>query len=100
MTRVGITLGDPAGIGPEVAVKALRHHDRPRADFVVYGPAWALALGAKQCGVPVPDCETVDVDVGEPAGFRVGAVAARCGEAAVQAVERCARMPWPARWTR
>ena len=91
MTRIGITLGDPAGIGPEVAVKALHDDDRPSAEYVVYGPAWALALGASQSGLPVPDCETVDIDVDQPAGFRIGAVAADCGEAAVQAVERCAR---------
>ena len=91
MTRIGITLGDPAGIGPEVAVKALQGRDCPRADFVVYGPAWALALGAAQSGLPVPDCESVDIEVPRPADFRVGAVCADCGEAAVQAVERCAR---------
>lgn len=91
MTRIGITLGDPAGIGPEVAVKALHDVGRPCADYVLYGPAWALALGASQSGLAVPDCETVNVEVAAPVDFRVGAVAAGCGEAAVQAVERCAR---------
>ena len=90
MTRVGITLGDPAGIGPEVAVKALHDAECPKADFVVYGPSWALTLGAEQSGMATPGCETVDVDVGRPPGFQVGAVSADCGAAAVQAVERCA----------
>ena len=91
LARIGITLGDPAGIGPEVAVKALHAGARPAADFVVYGPAWALALGAEQSGLPVPDCETVDIDVPRGEDFAVGAVSAACGEAGVQAVERCAR---------
>ena len=90
MTRIGITIGDPAGIGPEVAVKALHADDRPNADFVIYGPAWALALGAAQADLPVPNCATVDVDVARPADFKVGAISEDCGEAAVQAVERCA----------
>ena len=91
MTRIGITLGDPAGIGPEVAVKALHAAGRPAAEYVVYGPQWALALGAEQSGLPLPACETVDVDVPRAGDFAVGAVSAACGRAGVQAVERCAR---------
>ena len=92
MTRIGITLGDPAGIGPEVAVKALNADDRPAADYVLYGPAWALQLGAEQAGMPVPDdCRIVDIDVPRAADFRIGTVSAACGEASVTAVERCAR---------
>lgn len=90
-TRIGITLGDPAGIGPEVAVKALHAAHRPMAEYVVYGPAWALALGAEQSGLPLPDCEMVDVDTPPGSDFRVGAVSAACGEAGVRTVERCAR---------
>ena len=91
MTRIGLTLGDPAGIGPEVAVKALHSPQRPAADVVVYGPEWALALGAEQSGLPLPDCEHMDVAAPRDADFRVGAVSAACGAAAVLAVERCAR---------
>ena len=90
MTRIGITLGDPAGIGPEVAVKALHGSARPAAEFVVYGPRWALELGARQSGLPVPDCATVDIEVPQPGGFRVGVVSAECGKAAVESVECCA----------
>ena len=90
-TRIGITVGGPAGIGPEVAVKALHTAHRPAAQFVVYGPMWALELGAAQSGLPVPECETVDVDVPCGADFKVGTVSAACGEAGVRAVERCAQ---------
>ena len=35
---IGVTMGDPAGIGPEVIVKALAEPEvRRRARFVVYG---------------------------------------------------------------
>ena len=91
MTRIGITLGDPAGIGPEVAVKALHAAHRPAAEYVVYGLAWALEMGARQSGLPVPDCETVDVDAPPGDDFRVGTVSAACGEAGVRTVERCAQ---------
>ena len=89
-TCIGVTLGDPAGIGPEVLVKALHHEDRPDARFVVYGPGWALGLGARQAGLTVPECDLVDTNTPRPDDFRVGEVAAECGEAAVRAVERCA----------
>ncbi|MXY53510.1 MAG: 4-hydroxythreonine-4-phosphate dehydrogenase PdxA [Gammaproteobacteria bacterium] len=89
-TCIGVTLGDPAGIGPEVLVKALHHENRPDARFVVYGPGWALGLGARQAGLTVPECDLVDTNTPCPDDFRVGEVAAACGEAAVRAVERCA----------
>ncbi|MCY3840903.1 MAG: 4-hydroxythreonine-4-phosphate dehydrogenase PdxA [Gammaproteobacteria bacterium] len=92
MTRVGITLGDPAGIGPEVAVKALNADDVPAADYVLYGPAWALQLGVDQAGQALPaNCKLIDVDVPRSADFQIGKVTAACGEASVAAVERCAR---------
>lgn len=35
---IGITMGDPAGIGAEVLIKALADHSlRARADFIIYG---------------------------------------------------------------
>ena len=91
MTRIGVTLGDPAGIGPEVAVKALHAAERPPAEYVVYGPRWALEIGAEQSALPLPACETVDVDVARAPDFAVGTVSAACGQAGVRAVERCAR---------
>ena len=91
MTRIGITLGDPAGIGPEVAVKALNADGVPNADYVLYGPAWALQLGADHAGLPLPACELVDIDVPQTGDFQIGKVSAGCGEASVAAVERCAR---------
>ena len=90
MTRIGVTLGDPAGIGPEVAVKALHAPALPSAEFVVYGPVWALELGAEQSGLAVPECETVDIDVPRGRDFAVGEVSAACGRAGVEAVQRCA----------
>ena len=37
-TRIGITLGDPGGIGPEVVAKSLRDLSRlPDAEFVIFG---------------------------------------------------------------
>ncbi|MCH8261252.1 MAG: hypothetical protein IIC46_13725, partial [Planctomycetes bacterium] len=46
---IGITMGDPSGIGPEVIVKALSDpHVRRQARFVIYGLNELLAYAADQ----------------------------------------------------
>ena len=47
---IGVTLGDPAGIGPEVFARVLDDASR-KCEIVVYGTEWALELGAKIAGV-------------------------------------------------
>ena len=50
--RVGITLGDPGGIGPEVVVKALARPERlPAASFVLYGHSAAVEAGERTTGL-------------------------------------------------
>jgi 4-hydroxythreonine-4-phosphate dehydrogenase len=60
---LAMTMGDPAGIGPELALAAWR--DRaPGAPFVVFGSPGALAAAAKRVGFAAPIIET------DPAGAR------------------------------
>jgi len=48
---IGVTLGDPAGIGAEVVVKALLHMgDLPQAQFVVFGDRDLFLSAASLCG--------------------------------------------------
>jgi 4-hydroxythreonine-4-phosphate dehydrogenase len=49
---IAISLGDPAGIGPEVVARALA--ERPDANVVVFGDAGILARAAKAAGVATP----------------------------------------------
>jgi len=49
---LAISLGDPAGIGPEIVVRALA--ERPHADVVVFGDEGVLARAAKLAGVAPP----------------------------------------------
>jgi 4-hydroxythreonine-4-phosphate dehydrogenase len=50
---IAISLGDPAGIGPEIVVRALA--ERPDAEVTVFGDAGVLERAAKVTGVAVPD---------------------------------------------
>jgi 4-hydroxythreonine-4-phosphate dehydrogenase len=50
---LGISLGDPAGIGPEVVVRALAQ--RPTLNAVIFGDRGVLARTAAALGLPMPD---------------------------------------------
>ena len=101
---IGITMGDPAGIGPEVCVRAM--HDRGILDRcvpVVFGNAEVMRKAAKTCNVDasfmeisisewndkhiareplVVDCGVAKLDMIEP-----GKVSAVCGKAAYTYLE-------------
>jgi len=52
LARVGITLGDPGGIGPEIVLKALAQDGSlPPAEYILYGSARILDREAKALGL-------------------------------------------------
>jgi len=52
LPRIGITLGDPGGIGPEVIVKALADESlRAGAHTIILGPQWPLLHAAGLAGI-------------------------------------------------
>ncbi len=105
---VGITMGDPAGIGPEVLAKHLRAADSFGVRLLLIGSDWALAAGAAAADLapaPLPKFDSpddmpnsgvvagiLDVGVSRPPDFRHGRVQAACGHHAVQAVEAAAAL--------
>lgn len=53
--RIALTLGDPAGVGPELAVKLLaKPETTQQADVYVLADAVELAAAAREAGVEVP----------------------------------------------
>ena len=99
---LAVTLGDPAGIGPEVAAKLLAGGTKWHQPLLFVGTQWALAEGARAAGIALPEIQSVGspVDLTGPVGlldmnlpkgdFRFGAVSAACGEIAVRSVEAAA----------
>jgi 4-hydroxythreonine-4-phosphate dehydrogenase len=57
MARIAISLGDPAGIGPEIVVRALA--ERPDADVLVFGDFGVLDRAAAAVGVSAPPATRV-----------------------------------------
>jgi 4-hydroxythreonine-4-phosphate dehydrogenase len=86
--RLALTLGDPAGIGPEIVLKALASVERPDADWVVYGPVASLADRVARFGLPAYEGPVVDVGGGP---FDLGRVGAEAGRAAAAAALAAAR---------
>jgi 4-hydroxythreonine-4-phosphate dehydrogenase len=102
--RLAITLGDPAGIGPEVVLKALMHEDvYAQADPLVIGDRRVLERTVTALGLPLamrtvsdvrdatftPGAVTVlDLENADPAKFAVGEESAVAGAAAVDYVFR------------
>jgi len=98
-----LTLGDPAGIGTEVAARVLAATERWPRPLVLVGTGWALEAGARAAGVSLPGIPRIaaaeaaadpisllELDIDIP-GFRFGSVSPACGELAVRSVEIAAR---------
>jgi 4-hydroxythreonine-4-phosphate dehydrogenase len=91
-TRLAVTVGDPAGIGPEVVLKALGRADLPAADIVVYGPASVLRDRATRFGLRSLDALGARVvDVPLTGKVHPGVTSPAAGHAAADAVLRAAR---------
>ncbi|CAN5215381.1 4-hydroxythreonine-4-phosphate dehydrogenase PdxA [soil metagenome] len=94
MASLGITLGDPAGIGPEIVVAALAAvTPEKRARCIVYGDRGPLERAAKLLGIAVPDVTVIGTGDGEHAipgapDERSGAAQVGYLEAAVAAAKR------------
>jgi 4-hydroxythreonine-4-phosphate dehydrogenase len=84
MTRIGLVLGDPAGVGAELAAKLL--HELPqdaRAAVAVIGDARQLAAGAGVAKVSVPRVEVLDRANADPGEIPLGRASAEGGRAAL-----------------
>lgn len=87
LRRLVISSGDPAGIGPEITVKALAQPEvASLAELIVTGDADVLQRTAEQLGLPPPDhIEPAGVD---SKGVEPGKLSGTGGRAAVAAIER------------
>jgi 4-phospho-D-threonate 3-dehydrogenase / 4-phospho-D-erythronate 3-dehydrogenase len=100
---VALTMGDPAGIGPEICARALAEEGLgAKARRVVYGDARVMKKAAALVGVDARDWRVVDSPTGrdaeivdlanaDPASFEPGRVSGYCGKAAWEYVQAAAR---------
>ena len=92
LPAIGITMGDPAGVGPEVVVKALA---RPEVyDFcrpLVIGDRKRLDKAIAITGAKPRELECIDLGL-VPEDLPFGKVSAQAGEAAYRYIERAVKM--------
>lgn len=105
---IGITMGDAAGIGPEIIMKALSQRDvyelcRPvvigsaevlqLADSVVHsGARFRRITAVREAGFAYGTIDVLEPDGVEITGFQWGEVDAECGRAAVRYTEVAGRL--------
>lgn len=86
MKRLAITMGDPAGVGPEVCLHLVREAETllPEATPVIYGDQTILDRVAEVTGLPSAVREQVNqlTSLDDPASVQPGQVDAACGQAA------------------
>ncbi len=85
--RLALTVGDPAGIGPEIVLKALASSSCPPAEWVVYGPLALLEERSRRFSLPAAATLAAAVVDVETAPVALGAVSAEGGRAAAAAVQ-------------
>jgi 4-hydroxythreonine-4-phosphate dehydrogenase len=84
--RVGITMGDPSGIGPAILVKALIQL-KGLAEFVVIGDAWVLGK------IPNPksqiqNCKIIDLNNVSHKNFAFGKIRREYGRASIEYLDK------------
>ena len=102
---IAISLGDPAGVGPEVTLKALADPlIRDIARWVIVGDAWVVRRYAEAARflpdsfckeLPDDDMASVivlDVEELGESDFRVGEISAECGRASLAYVHKAAEL--------
>jgi len=99
LPKIAITIGDPAGIGAEIALKALADPEiSGAADWHLIGDWIALESAAVASSIVLSALTFTHVDVGvlgSTQPFQMGQLQADCGRAAIEyvriAVEMCLR---------
>jgi 4-hydroxy-L-threonine phosphate dehydrogenase PdxA len=90
--RIVITLGDPNGIGPEVAIKAANHFARnPKIKPLLVGDGFVIEDTADRLGLDATP-PFVDATALDPAGYAPGQLDPHAGKATVGYVEAALRL--------
>ncbi len=85
--RIAITMGDPAGVGPELALRAAEDSElRAICTPIIFGDQRILAQVADVCGWPAPPA-VIDLRATDAGDVTPGVVGAATGRAAYRYIE-------------
>ena len=87
---IGITMGDPSGIGPQITLKAISKFEK-LADFIIIGDSFVLNKAAKllrrSSFIPHPSC-LVDLKNVDHSQFKFGKLKAEYGRASLEYIDK------------
>jgi 4-hydroxythreonine-4-phosphate dehydrogenase len=93
---IAVTIGDPAGIGPEVVLKALASAEvQGWANWIIVGDRAALEKTCGMCGVTLPSLGATirpSMAITDSEQYHFGQLSSVCGRAAVEYVRVAAGM--------
>jgi len=93
---IAITIGDPAGIGPEVVLKALTSGEvQSLAHWVVVGDRAALEKTSRTCGIALDSLRAPIrslMAIEDAQQYQFGQLSSTCGKAAVEYVKAATKM--------
>ena len=89
--KLAITMGDPAGIGPEIIARICHDEEvRAHSELVIIGRQMVLAAGALACNLPFPQVEIIET--GNPALIKPGQPSASSGAQAISFIEKAVQL--------
>ena len=94
LPKIAFTMGDPAGIGPEIIVRLLETHPEyaEKAELMIYGIPEAMEDAVKRfCKKTLPPCRIIAATHVKVKHYSDGILDAQCGLAAYQTVAQAAR---------
>ncbi|MDD5281646.1 MAG: 4-hydroxythreonine-4-phosphate dehydrogenase PdxA [Candidatus Omnitrophica bacterium] len=89
--RIGLTIGDPAGIGPAIALKALELL-KGKVNFTVIGDSFVLSEAAKTLCIKPVFSNLIDLHNVKKDGFVFGRVNSLNGKASLEYLDKAAEL--------
>lgn len=92
--KIAITIGDPAGIGPEIVIRSLLHMDTiPLSDILIVGDMAVIKKAINLVDAPI---NTEDINIIETGsikdGFNIKIPDKQCGEAALSYIQKAVNL--------
>ncbi len=95
---IAVTMGDPAGIGPEIIVKALDSQQIKKiANCIIVGNKSILEDACKRCGISreildAPEIEIVNIPTVEAGSYKYGEISGECGKASYEYIAEAIKL--------
>ncbi|MCK9571919.1 MAG: 4-hydroxythreonine-4-phosphate dehydrogenase PdxA [Candidatus Omnitrophica bacterium] len=87
MIKIGLTIGDPSGIGPAIALKAIQQLNG-FARFTVIGNSFVLKKSCPAKKFQLPGADLVDIDNINKNKFSFGRIKAEYGKASIEYLDQ------------